>query len=109
MSATAAYKFNSENLPKVPGATWVDGRPGPAPNTPLPSLPKVNHPYMPLDVHLRRTYEDDEHGWQEVKCRHSNRPGWRGSKKSKGRGPSKTTMGELIANLGGRSFLIALV
>ncbi len=107
MSAAAAYEFNAEDRPAVPGALWADGRPGPAPNTPLPGLRKDTSPYMPLDVHLRRTYESDDHGWQEVKGRGAAKAGWRGSKKTKTRGPAKMTMDELISSLGSRSFLIA--
>ncbi len=107
MSAAAAYEFNTDGRPAIPGATWVDGVPGPAPNTPLPGLPTPVGAYMPLDYHRRRTYESDDHGWTEVKSRHSNRPGWRGGKKSKSRSAPKMSMDELVSSLSGKSFLIA--
>ena len=107
MSAPA-YKFNAEDLPKIPGALWADGHPRDAPSTPLPGLPKVTCLYMPLDYHRHRTYESDEHGWIEVKSRSSAKAGWRGSKKGKKeRGPIKMTMDHLISSLSGRSYLIA--
>ena len=107
MSAATAYKFNAEDRPVVPGALWADGHPGPAPNTPLSGLIAGKPAYMPIDVHRRRTYESDDHGWTEVKSRRSEKSGWRGTKKSnKSRGPAKMTMDELIASLSGRSYLI---
>ena len=109
MSATAAYTFDAEDRPVVPGALWIGG-PGPAPNTPLPGLEAGKPAYMPIDVHRRRTYESDDHGWIEVKSRRNEKSGWRGAKKNnKARGAAKMTMEELIASLSGRSFLIASV
>ncbi len=110
MSASVAYTFNAEDRPVIPGALWEDGQPGPAPNTPLPGLVAGKPAYMPLDVHRRRTYESDDHGWTEVKRRRNEKSGWRGTKKnSKGRRPAKMTMDELISSLSGRSYLIAPV
>jgi hypothetical protein len=105
MSA-AAYKFIGDHQ-RIPGATWADGYPGPAPNTPLPGIPTPTGPYMPLDVHRRRTYESDDHGWVEVKPRRSDKAGWRGAKKNKSRAPVRQTLEELISSLSGKSYLIA--
>lgn len=107
MSAAVAYSFNTEGRPLIPGALWIGG-PGPVPNTPLPGIAAGKPAYMPIDVHRRRTYESDDHGWTEVKSRRNEKSGWRGAKKSnKNRGPAKTTLGELIASLSGKSYLIA--
>lgn len=106
MSAAAHYKFNTEGRPAIPGALWADGHPGPAPNVPLPGLVAGKPAYMPLDVHLRRTYESDDHGWQEVKARRSNKAGWRGAKKNKTRSQPKMTLDQLISSLGGKSYLV---
>ena len=110
MSTVVAYMFNTEGRPVVPGALW-NGGPGSATNTPLPGLPQVSRSsYIPVDVHRRRTYESDDHGWVEVKSRRNEKSGWRGTKKSnKGRSPVKSTMAELISSLSGRSYLIASV
>lgn len=105
MSA-AAYKFIGDHQ-RIPGATWADGYPGPAPNTPLPGLPQAQSAYIPLDVRLRRTYESDDHGWQEVRPRRNDRAGWRGSKKNKSRAPVRQTLDDLITSLRGKSYLIA--
>jgi hypothetical protein len=105
MSAAAAYTFDAGDRPEIPGATWADGHPGPAPNTPLPGLPVKAGAYVPLDVSLRRTYEDDDHGWIEVRRRHSDRGNWRG-KKSRGFNPPKQTLDELLISLGGKSYVV---
>lgn len=103
MSAAAAYTFNTDNLPTIPGALWAGGHPGGALNTPLPGLSSA---YVPINVYLRRVYESDNHGWTKVKSRGDAKNGWRGSKKSsKNRNPMN--MDELISSLGSRSFLVA--
>ncbi len=104
---SAAYKFDSGDRPKIPGATWIDGHPGPALNAPSPGITASTSAYIPLDVYLRRTYEDDEHGWVEVRRRHSERGHWRGrSKKSRGFNPPKQTLEELLISLGSRSYVM---
>lgn len=106
--SVAAYKFNAEDRPQIPGAFWEGGHPCGAPNTPLPGLPKVVYSYMPVDYYRRRTYESNDHGWVEVKNRRSSKEGWRGSRKgNKSHSPAKPTMDELIISLGGKSYLIA--
>lgn len=70
-STPEAYTYVGESRPVIPGATWADGVPGPAPNTPLPGLRKDRPAYIPLDVVRRRTreYLDDDDGWTKYESR----------------------------------------
>lgn len=100
------YTFAGASRPPIPGATWADGHPGPAPNVPLPGLDSNKPAYLPLDVLMRRTYESDDHGWIEVKERRSNRASWRGAKKSRKTAAPKQTLEDLISSLSGKSYLV---
>ena len=100
------YMFSGEARPPIPGAIWADGRPGRALNVSLPGIVGNKPAYMPLDVYLRRTYESDDHGWVEVKGRHSNRAGWRGAKKSNRPPAPKQSLAELLISLSGKSYLV---
>jgi hypothetical protein len=90
----------------IPGATWADGRPGPARNVPLVGIDPNQPAYLPLDVIMRRTYESNEHGWIEVKGNHNNRAGWRGAKKSRKAAAPKQSLDTLIIGLSGKSYLV---
>jgi hypothetical protein len=100
------YTFAGEKSPSIPGATWADGRPGPAPNVSLTGLDRNKPDYLPLDVIMRRTYESNDHGWIEVKGNHNNRAGWRGAKKSRKTAAPKQSLDELIIGLSGKSYLV---
>jgi hypothetical protein len=107
-SATSIhYTYVGADRPLIPGALWIDGRPGPAPNTPLPGISTVSSQrWIPYEWFSNRgTYdpENEDAGWREVRSRYRknrlNRSGRRPA-------ASKQTLDDLLASLGGRSCLV---
>jgi hypothetical protein len=101
------YTYVGADRPPIPGATWSDGHPGPAPNTPLPGIsPDFARNWVPYEwFSTRGTYdpENEDAGWREVRSRRRTN---RLNKSGRRPAAPKQTLDQLVTSLGSKSCLV---